>query len=88
MLPNSAEATEFERTKRPCQGNGGDLTKRLHCVKMVAVAGAIEAHLDHSRATPQTTFTNPTPAKAVLSRALKLAFFCRLPVAGSKEEVR
>jgi len=75
MLPNSTETTEFERTKSPCQANGGDLTKRLHCDKMVTVAGAIESHLDHSRATQQTTFPNPTPAKAVLSHAPKLAFF-------------
>ena len=75
MLPNSTETTEFERTKRPCQASGGDLTKDLHCAKMVVVAGGIEAHLDRSRATQQTTYPNPTPAKAVLSRALMLAFF-------------
>ena len=75
MLPNSTEATEFERMKRPYQATVGDLTKDLHCAKMLVVAGAIEAHLDRSRATQQTTFPNPTPAKAVLSHALKLAFF-------------
>ncbi len=74
MLPNSTETTEFERIKRPCQAAGGNLTKGLHCAKMVVIAGAIEAHLDRSRATQQTTYPNPTPAKAVLSRAPKLAF--------------
>ena len=74
MLPNSTETTEFERIKRPCQATVGDLTKDLHCAKMVVVAEGIEACLDRSRTTQQTTFPNPTPAKAVLSRAPKLAF--------------
>ena len=75
MLLNSTEATEFERIKRPCQANGGDLTKGLHCAKMLVVAEGIEAHLDRSRTTQQTIYPNPTPAKAVLSHALRLAFF-------------
>ena len=45
MLPNGTETTEFEKMKRPCQANGGDLTKGLHCAKMVVVAEALKPAL-------------------------------------------
>jgi hypothetical protein len=50
------------------------LTKSSHGAKMVTVVEGTAARLGRSRATRQTTSLNPTPTKAVLLCALRLAF--------------
>jgi len=74
MLPNSTY-TESERIKA-VPGQCGDLTKRPHCVKIVTVAGAIEAHLDHSRATQQNNIHEPDASQGYAFVRPEAGVFC------------
>ena len=50
----------------------------------VAIVEGTAARLGCSLVTRQTTSPNPTPAKAVLLRALRLAFFVLVNAVGDK----